>query len=257
MSAGTARTVHVEQCMGTVFTLDIRDAGDWREATADVVAWLHKVDRVFSTYRADSDISRLQRGELAIADADPDVAAVLDLCAEVQVQTRHWFSATYRGRIDPTGLVKGWAIERAGQMLRAHGARNHAVNGGGDLQLAGESAPGRPWTVGIADPADGQRVLATVSGRDLAVATSGISERGAHLVDPFTGTCPTAYASATVVGPCLTLADSYATAAFLMGADALRWIATVDGYELLLVAADGSCLTSRGWDARGQDGVAA
>jgi len=241
------RTVHVERCMGTAFTIDVRDPGNWREALADVVGWLHHVDTVFSTYRPDSDINRIQRGELRVGDAHPEVAHVLELCAQVQVTTGGAFSAMPHGRLDPTGLVKGWAVELASRRLRAHGAVNHAINGGGDLQLAGEAAPGRPWAVGISDPRDRSRIASTVTGRDFAVATSGVAERGHHILDPFTARPVGVLGSATVVGPLLTFADAYATAAFVLGRQALRWIEEVDGYEVLLIDADGAASASRGW----------
>jgi thiamine biosynthesis lipoprotein len=235
--------------MGTAFTIDIRDHGDWAAAIAGVVAWLHHVDGVFSTYRPDSDISRIRRGDLRVVDADPDVAVVLGLCAEAQTATGGCFTAMPNGRLDPTGLVKGWAVERASRMLRAHGAADHAVNGGGDVQLAGEAEPGRAWSVGIADPHDGGRVLAIAAGRDFAVATSGTAERGRHIVDPFTGAPATGLASATVTGPALARADAYATAAFVMGRDALAWVEQQPGYEALLVGADGQVQVSSGWPA--------
>ncbi len=241
------RGVHVEHCMGTVFSIDVRDPGDRTDAIGDVVGRLHHVDAVFSTYRPDSDISRLQRRELRLADADPDVAVVLDLCAAIQQETGGHFSALNAGRIDPTGLVKGWAIEEASRRLREHGCANHAVNGGGDIQLAGEAEPGREWTVGITDPHDRTRVLTTVSGRDFAVATSGTSERGAHLTDPFTGRPVTHLASATVTGPSLTRVDAYATAAFVLGRSALPWIDTVPGHAALLVDTAGRLHTSGAW----------
>ena len=247
MTATVARSVHVEHCMGTVFSIDVRGAGDWTDAIADVVGWLHHVDAVFSTYRPGSDISRLQRRELRRTDADPDVAVVLDLCAEVQRETGGHFSALTGGRIDPTGLVKGWAVEEASRRLRRHGSASHAVNGGGDIQLAGEAEPGRVWTVGISDPHDRSRVLTAVSGRDFAVATSGTSERGAHLTDPFTGRPVTHLAAATVTGPSLTRADAYATAAFVMGPTALDWIDTVPGHAALLVDTSGHPYGSGAW----------
>jgi thiamine biosynthesis lipoprotein len=214
---------------------------------ADAVARLHRVDAVFSPFKTDSDISRMRRGELRLADADPDVATVLALCADAQAVTGGHFTALDNGRIDPTGLVKGWAIEQASARLRRAGAANHSVNGGGDVQLAGEAAPGRPWTVGIVDPHDRGRVLTTVRGTDFAVATSGTAERGAHLVDPFTGRRAVGLASATVVGPSLTRADAYATAAFVMGAGAIAWAEQVEGYETFLVGVDGALRWSAGW----------
>lgn len=241
------RTVHVEHCMGTVFTIDIRDPGNWDDAIGEVVGWLHQVDRVFSTYRYDSDVRRLQRGEITLAAAHRDVAEVLALCADAQVVTGGYFSAVPNGRLDPTGLVKGWAIDHASRRLTAQGAANHAVNGGGDMRLVGEAAAGRPWTVGISDPRESKRVLTVVSGRDFAVATSGTAERGAHVIDPFTGHPATRAISATVTGPSLTQTDAYATAVLVMGPAGVRWIDDVDGYEALVVAADDACYRSSGW----------
>jgi thiamine biosynthesis lipoprotein len=233
--------------MGTVFSIDVRDPGDWTGAVADVVAWLRHVDRVFSTYHPDSDISRLQRRELRLADADPDVAVVLGLCAELETATGGYFSARRHGRIDPTGLVKGWAVEHASRRLRGHGCANHAVNGGGDLQLSGQPAPGRLWTVGVSDPHHPGRILDTVTGRDFAVATSGTAERGTHITDPFTGRPVTHLAGVTVTGPSLTRVDAYATAAFVLGMHALPWIDAVPGHAALLVGLDGQRLASAGW----------
>lgn len=245
-----ARTLHVEHCMGTVFSIDVRGSGDWHDAIAEVVAWLHRVDTVFSTYQPGSDISRLQRRELRLDDADPLILEVLDLCARVQAETHGYFTAMPEGKLDPTGLVKGWAIERASDVLRAHGSANHAVNGGGDVQLAGESSPGQPWRVGIADPRARDRLVAAVAGTDFAVATSGTAERGLHMIDPFTGEPPgPGFLSATVVGPSLTRADAYATAAFVMGPHALQWADGCDGFETLLVADDGRLVASSGWHA--------
>ena len=241
------RRVHVEHCMGTAFTIEIRDRGNWDDAIREVVGWLHQVDRVFSTYRYDSDVCRLQRGEITLDAAHADVAEVLELCADAQVLTGGYFTAMPNGRLDPTGLVKGWAIEHASRLLTAHGAANHAVNGGGDMQLVGEAAAGKPWTVGIRDPRQSRQVLTVVPGRDFAVATSGTAERGAHIVDPFTGHLATRAISATVTGPSLTQADAYATAVLVMGPDGVRWIADVEGYEALVVAADDTCYSSSGW----------
>lgn len=246
---GERRGVRVEQCMGTVFSIDIRDPGDWSEAVADVVRWLHEVDSIFSTYRVDSDISRLRRGEITVQDAAPVVTEVLDLCVLMQRETGGYFTALWDGALDPTGLVKGWAIERASQMLRRAGSDNHAVNGGGDIQLAGETAPGQAWRIGVVDPADRSRVLTVVSGRDFAVATSGRGERGDHVLDPFTRRPATALSSVTVVGRSLTYADSYATAALAMGHAAVGWLQGRPGYEGFVARSDGSVASTSSFPA--------
>ena len=247
-TAERRRTVHVEHCMGTAFTIDIRDAGNWSEGIDEVVNWLLHVDATFSTYQPTSDISRIRRGELAVVDADPMVADVLDRCARMQHETGGFFTSVPNGQIDPTGLVKGWAIERASDLLRAAGSDNHAVNGGGDMQLAGEAEPGRAWRVGISDPLDRQRVPAKVEVRDGAVATSGIGERGTHIINPFTGRpAESGLAGATVVGPRLTEVDAYATAAFVMGRPSIGWVESLPGYEALLVEEDGTVHCTHGW----------
>jgi thiamine biosynthesis lipoprotein len=247
-AADRARTVHVEHCMGTAFSIAIGDDGSWDGALASVVEWLHHVDAVFSTYKADSDICRIHRGELAVGDAAPEIAIVLDLCHQIEQETFGYFSAWYDGRLDPTGLVKGWAIEQSSRLLRSEGSHNHAVNGGGDIQTAGGPAEGEVWRIGISDPRDGSRVVAVVEGRDFAVATSGTAERGAHIVDPRTGRPATGLASVTVVGPELTRADCYATAAFAMGATALDWLESVPGHEGLVVLTDGHVASTSGLD---------
>jgi thiamine biosynthesis lipoprotein len=235
--------------MGTVFTVDIRDPGSWDHAIADTVRWLHRVDDIFSTFRANSDISRIRRGALAIADADPYVADVIDRCLAVQRATEGYFSPRWSGQLDPTGLVKGWAIELASHQLRRHGSANHAINGGGDVQTAGAATPGQPWGIGVIDPFDRTSVIGRVAGHDLAVATSGTAERGAHIVNPFTGRPATELASVTVMGSSIIAADCYATAAMAMGAHALGWLETVSGYEALVVTAEGTMTRTRGFAA--------
>ncbi|MFJ9419760.1 FAD:protein FMN transferase [Streptomyces sp. NPDC101227] len=232
---------HVEHAMGTVFSFDIRDPHTAAVPSAlnDAVAWLHHVDRVFSTYRPDSAISQLARGDRTLDDCPPEVREVLGLCAQAGRTTDGWFSPTPDGTLDPSGLVKGWAVERAWQILHDAGAPNICVNGGGDLQLSGESAPGVPWCIGIAHPLRPGELCTVVTGRDLAIATSGTAERGAHILDPHTGTPADGPASLTVVGRRLTLTDAYATAACAMGRKARKWLEHLDGYEGFAVTRHG------------------
>lgn len=241
--------------MGTVVSFDVRldDEADRAAMSAAVdaaVRWLHRVDEVFSTYRDDSQISRLGRGDISLADCDPDVAEVLDLCAQVTSETRGYFSSMYAGRLDPSGLVKGWAVERASGVLVAAGSRRHCVNGGGDMQVVGEVEPGTPWQIGIAHPLQREAYASVVQLRDGAVATSGVAERGAHVLDPFTGKPAVDLASVTVVGTDLTRTDAYATAALAMGARARGWLEQLVGYEAFAVLPDG-----RGWWTSGYPSV--
>jgi thiamine biosynthesis lipoprotein len=219
------------------------------DAIDAVFAWLHRVDATFSPYRADSAVRRIDRGELAPADAEPDVREVLARCEELRVRTRGWFDARAGGALDPSGLVKGWAVDRAGALLDAAGARRWCIEAGGDVLTRGGRAPGRPWRVGIRHPRLRDRVCAVVAGDDLAVATSGAYERGAHVIDPHRGRPPHGVQSVTVVGPDLATADALATAAFAMGRRAPRWTAGLEGYEAMTILEGGSVLTTHGFPA--------
>ncbi|MBC2903488.1 FAD:protein FMN transferase [Streptomyces sp. PSKA01] len=235
---------HVEEVMGTVFSFDVRggDPEAVRAALSEAVAELHRVDEVFSTYRENSEISRLGRGELTVEECDPDVAAVLALGEEATRVSDGWFSTSYEGRLDPTGIVKGWAVEQAARRLAAAGASGVSVNGGGDVQLLGVPGPQRPWRVGVSDPLRPGGLAAVISAAgapELAVATSGTAERGAHIVDPRTGrSAVTDLLAVTVVAPKVTWADCWATAAFAMGSrEGLRWLESLPDVEALLITA--------------------
>ncbi|MFD9918229.1 FAD:protein FMN transferase [[Kitasatospora] papulosa] len=242
MSDTTAGLRHVEHVMDSVFSFDIRDEPTpaVRRALDEAVHHLHRIDEVFSTYPPDSCISRLGRGEIRREDCPPEVLEVLFLCAHAARVSDGWFSILPEGTLDPSGLVKGWAVEAASRILHEAGAHDTCVNGGGDIQVRGRAAPATPWRIGVAHPLrPGELVTVVTAHDDLAVATSGTAERGAHIVDPFTGRPATAFASLTLVGPRLTLTDTYATAAFARGDGARDWLEGLHGYEALAVTPDG------------------
>ncbi|MET8402941.1 FAD:protein FMN transferase [Streptomyces sp900116325] len=245
---------HVEHVMGTVFSFDIRDEPTpaIHRALADVVRQLHRVDAVFSTYRPDSHISRLDRGDIRLAECPPAVHEVLSLCARVTHDSDGYFSISPAGTLDPSGLVKGWATDAASQLLYDAGARHTCVNGGGDLQLRTSADHSTPWRIGIAHPLRlGELATVITAPHDLAVATSGTAERGAHILDPHHGTPVTAFASLTVVGPRLTMTDAYATAAFARGDGARDWLEVLPGYEALAILPDGRQWRTSGFDQYG------
>ncbi|MGA8015217.1 MAG: FAD:protein FMN transferase [Candidatus Dormiibacterota bacterium] len=245
-STGLVRT---EQVMGTVITVDVRDHGVGVEAIEGVLAWFRAVDGVFSTYRANSEVSRLDRGEIAEDQCSPDVREVLGLCAEVQRLSGGCFDIRAAGRLDPSGLVKGWSVERAARVLNAAGARNFFIAAGGDVVARGRPAPGRHWRVGVRHPRFAERQAAVLSVADLAVATSGAYERGPHITDPRSGGAAVGLLSMTVVGPSLTYADAFATAAFVMGEEGARWVGGLAGYDALVITADHRTVWTPGLDA--------
>jgi FAD:protein FMN transferase len=218
-------------------------------ALAAAFAELRRADELFSPFRPASQISLLRQGATSLERCDPDVRRVLALCEELRHVTRGYFDAYAAGpdRLDPCGLVKGWAAERASDILAEAGVATHYVSAGGDVCLRGQPHGDRLWRVGVADPHRPGELLATIHSSDLAVATSGIAERGGHVLDPHRGVAAVELASVTVIGSSLTLADAYATAAVAMGPAALDWLSGLDGYEALLVDAAGAVTWTPGF----------
>jgi FAD:protein FMN transferase len=238
-----------EAVMGTVATVEICApvAPEEADRLIDAVfAWLHTVDDRFSTYKPDSEVNRLDRGEITAAQCSPDLAHVLERCATLWQETDGYFDAYATGRFDPSGYVKGWSVQRASELLSASGAPNHLVDAGGDIQCRGRPQPGKDWQIGIRHPFEPTQVCWVLSGTDMAVATSGTYERGFHVINPRTGTPARWLRSVTVVGHDLGVTDGYATAALAMGRSGLSWLAGLDGYEAGVVTEDRDCFQSDG-----------
>lgn len=240
------RQVHVAQTMGTVVSLHARtpDAALAQRGFDLVMGWLRAVDARFSTYRDDSEIRRLERGELRVEETHADVRWVLDRCEALRTETGGAFDARATGRLDPSALVKGWAVQRGADLLRAEGVGAFLLSAGGDLVAQGA------WRVGVQHPGDRAAVAASFDVTDRAVATSGLYERGAHLIDPRSGSAPDGVLSVTVTGEDLGLADAYSTAAFALGPDGPAWTLTLpDGYEALTILAGERVLRTPGFPA--------
>ncbi|MFF0342564.1 FAD:protein FMN transferase [Kribbella sp. NPDC004875] len=235
-------TRYVEHVMGMPISLALR--GRHTDDEAAVRAWaaaldiLRTADRVFSTYRPDSCISRLNRGELTVADCPPEVAEVLALGERARIESDGAFDVRRSAVLDPSGVVKGWAVERAAQPLDELVATDYCVSAGGDMTCRVSTPDGPAWRVGIEDPFDPQQVAAVVPIRNGAIATSGLYRRGAHLTDARTGTTPTALASVTVLHHSLTQADMDATAAFALGPDGPAWLRSRPNRAGLVILAD-------------------
>lgn len=234
---------YVEHVMGMPVSLALRgrhtEDTDARGAWAEVMATLHDVDHVFSTYRADSWVSRLGRGEVQVGQCPLEVAEVLTLGELARLGSGGAFDVRFGDGFDPSGVVKGWAAERAARPLRHLSDTDFCLSVGGDVVCHTAEPDGRPWRIGVEDPHDPSRVVAVVPVRRGAVATSGLAHRGAHVVDARTGRAPTNVASVTVVADELTWADLDATAALAQDADALRWLRTRAGRSGVVVWSDG------------------
>jgi FAD:protein FMN transferase len=242
--------------MGLPYSLALRGrhAADarGREAWAATVHELREADRVFSTYRAGSAISRLGRGELDLASCPPAVAEVLALGAAAERDSGGAFAVWRCGVLDPSGVVKGWAAERAAIHLAELPDTDFCLSAGGDITCRTLDPDAAPWRIGLEDPHDPDHLTAVVPLHTGAVATSGTVRRGTHIVDARTGRPPTGVASVTVVGDSLTTVDIDATAAFALGADGERWLAGRGHRATLVVPA-----RSRHCDPAGRSRTAA
>jgi FAD:protein FMN transferase len=231
----------VEAVMGTAVSIDVRAPLVRPDVLDAVVDRLRDVDARFSTYRPDSEISRLGRGELAEPDSSLDVRQVLAACDHLASVTDGAFDARGHradGMLDPSGYVKGWALEEVAWLIDDAGGRNYWLNAGGDIVARGGPEPGKAWRVGVRHPDDPDRVAAVLSVRDRAIATSGTYERGDHIIDPRSGTASSRLRSVTVVGPGLAFTDAYATAMFVMGLPGLHWLDGHDDYAALAITTD-------------------
>ncbi|TCC21555.1 FAD:protein FMN transferase [Kribbella sindirgiensis] len=247
----TSRRTWVEQIMGLPVSVLARGEGAGSSgadtAVREVFAEMVEVDRAFSPFRDASAVSLLARGEVSWDRVDPVVREVADRCVAARELTGGLFDADVpRGRWDPSGLVKGWAVERAGERLRKISDVDWCLNAGGDVLVVCPS--GAPFMVGIQDPRDPSGVAAVLPRTGGSVATSGTAARGAHLYDPRTGRAVrTRWMSVSVSGPSLEYADVLATAAFVAADDWPRVVGSLPGYEGLGILADGNLFATSGW----------
>jgi thiamine biosynthesis lipoprotein len=232
--------------MGLPVTVEVVDGFDPAAAIGAVFAELHRIDSVFSTYRPDSEISRLNRGELTRHHATPEMREVLDECDALRELTGGYFDAVRDGLTDPSGYVKGWAVYRAARLLDARHITRYCLNAGGDMQLSGQAPGGGPWRIGVVNPLAHETFAKLLALQDRAVATSGTAERGYHIYNPHTGRPVTDPVSLTVVGDTIDRVDALATAAFCMGEEGLHFLLR-HNCEAMIIHADGQVVLTEGF----------
>jgi thiamine biosynthesis lipoprotein len=239
---------HVEHVMGMPVSVALRgrhaDTATGHRAWTAVLAQLRAVDRTFSTYRDDSIINQLDRGELDLDQCPGEVVEVLDLGREAERQSDGAFSIYLpteggRRRLDPSGVVKGWAVERASHLLSDLDDTDFCLSAGGDMVCHTADIERPDWRIGIENPRNPRMLIAVVPIRSGAVATSGTAHRGQHLMDARTGLRVQGVASVTVIGPSLTWADIDATAAYARDVDAAAWLSGRPGRTGFIVWPDG------------------
>lgn len=233
--------------MGMPITVEVVDA---TAKTADIdriYDYFEYVDRKFSTYKDDSEISAINRREITVAQSSPDMRAVFWLAEQTRQETDGYFDIERGGRYDPSGLVKGWAIFHAAELLWADGFQNFYVEAGGDIQAAGRNSRGEDWRVGIRNPFNSAEIVKVLTIGTGGVATSGTYVRGQHIYNPQApGQLETDIVSLTVVGPDIYEADRFATAAFAMGAQGIQFIESLEGFEGYMIDRAGQATLTSG-----------
>jgi thiamine biosynthesis lipoprotein len=236
--------------MGMPITIDIVDADDER-IHDDVFCHFRAVDRRFSPFRVDSEISAINLRRLAASDYSSEMREVLALARRTKRETNGFFDIrTVNGLLDPSGIVKGWAIRNAAGLVARAGARDFFIDAGGDIQTSGRDARGDEWSVGIRSPFDREQIIKVVYPRGKGVATSGTYVRGQHIYDPRAPhTAIAGIVSLTVIGADVLEADRFATAAFAMGRAGIQFIAQRPGLEGYMVDEQGRATFTSGFEA--------
>lgn len=235
--------------MGMPITVDIADRRG-NDLVAAVFAYFAAVDRRFSVFRPDSEITAINQGRLAAGAASPDMQEVLEIAERTRRCTDGYFDVRRPdGTIDPSGVVKGWAVRNAARLVRAAGAAHYLIDAGGDIQSDGTAADGAEWRVGVRNPFNEREIVKVLRPRGHGVATSGTYVRGQHIYNPHRLGEPIAgIVSLTVAGADVLQADLYATAAFAMGQAGIHLIEQTPGLEGYMIDCGGIAVQTSGFE---------
>ncbi len=235
--------------MGMPVTLELVDPWATQETLEDVFAYFERIDQKFSTYKENSEISMINAHKLSLEQSSEEMRSIFSMAEKTLFETNGYFDILHDGTYDPSGIVKGWAIQNAAQDLRNRGFGNFYVDAGGDVQAAGQNGQGEYWRVGICNPFSMNEIVKVLSISDGAVATSGIYARGQHIYNPKDhNQLITDIQSLTVVGANIYDADRYATAAFAMGNDGIYFIEELQGFEGFVIGSDKQATFTSGFD---------
>ena len=237
--------------MGMPFTLTLADEHATLESVEKLFTYLTAVDERFSTYKDTSEVSRVNRGECSEAQYSSDLRDVLATAEHAKKETDGYFNVCRPdGRLDPSGVVKGWALQKATELLEADGVTNFMLDGAGDIASAGVSPDGTPWSVGIRNPFNHEEVVKVLYPKGRGVATSGTAIRGAHIYNPLApDTALTDIVSVTVVAPDVLMADLFATATFAMGKQGITLLEQHPDLEGYAIDKHGTATMTSGFPA--------
>lgn len=214
-----------------------------------VFNYFQEVENRFSIFKKDSEISLINDGKIKKSQYTSEMKEVLKLCEQTKKETDGFFDINHDGKIDPSGIVKGWAIFKAAKLLKEKGFQNYFLEAGGDIQTSGKNDQGKAWRVGIRNPFNYQQIVKVLSIIDRGVATSGTYLRGQHLWQPQKKNWRmTELVSLTVIGSNIYEADRFATTCFVMGKEGLNFLEKLAGFEGYLIDKNGLATWTSGFE---------
>ena len=218
-------------------------------AIEEVFDYFRSVDERFSTYKPESEISQINRRELTEEAWSPQMREVFAIAEMTKRETDGYFDIRRSdGMIDPSGIVKGWAIKNASHILNDAGIEDYFIDAGGDIALAGHNERSEDWSVGIRNPFKTDEIVKIVYPRSEGIATSGSYLRGAHIYDPHDPSRTLEdIVSITVIGPDVLEADRFATAAFAMGTNGIQFLESRPGLEGYMIGRDAIAVETTGF----------
>jgi len=237
------QTQHI---MGMPITIMVNDDDVNPSQLDEVFDFFHYVDDTYSPFKETSVVSAINNGDMLPADYSRELRDILALAEATTEETGGYFALWHKGTFDPSGIVKGWAIQEAAAML-SQLASNYYVEAGGDIQVNGDGPSGDGWEIGVRNPFDRIENVAIVTLHNAAIATSGTAIRGQHIYNPFDSTPLTEIVSMSVVAPRIVDADRMATAAFAMGRKGIHFLEGRDTYEGFMIDATKQTTQTTGW----------
>jgi FAD:protein FMN transferase len=233
--------ITVEICGGSMTDID------------KVFDYFVSIDNQFSTFKSDSEISLYNQKKITDDQLSADMKLVLKLCEDTRLATHGYFDINRPdGTLDPSGLVKGWAINNAADLIKSWGYQSYFVDAGGDIQVNGLNSQKKPWTIGIRNPQNRDQNIKIIACppecEAFGVATSGTYIRGQHVYDPFDSSPINEIVSLTVIGPNVYEADRFATAAFAMRDKGVAFISTLAGFEAYSINNQGIAVFTPGFN---------
>lgn len=239
--------VRTEHIMGMPVTIKVNDMIEESKISA-VFDFFRKVDEKYSPYKASSIVSKINQGKIVAGGHSKEFDEILAIADNTSHETNGYFDIWHKGVCDPSGVVKGWAIQNAAKKL-ARLSDNFYVEAGGDIQVSGNGEFGNGWRIGIRNPFNRRENVSVVTLHNQAIATSGTAIRGQHIYDPHSDHPVTGVVSLSVIADTILDADRIATGAFAMGRDGVYYLEKKDGFEGLAIDDSYHTTKTTGWES--------